>query len=199
MSAIPSIKFVRVATYNDFGESNYIGARPHATQLQPATTTWVNGANHLPWERITKPYIEMYKTGKPALQRSDLIIWEYRLHPKAAVATKDTVDRPPNADWLSDEVYVTAYLSRDAEVRVGMGRNQSTIQKFSGKTGMNHFVALFPASPDGPVVIGMYRNGTNVGGLQQSEVEITSQPLTYNFNPIVDQLFHDPDWEACLQ
>ncbi|EGF99146.1 family 71 glycoside hydrolase [Melampsora larici-populina 98AG31] len=40
VSAISSIKFVQVSTYNDFGESSYIGARPHSTQLQPATTTW---------------------------------------------------------------------------------------------------------------------------------------------------------------
>lgn len=66
-----------------------------------------------------------------------------------------------------------------------MGFNQSTVQSFSAKSGLNHFVAPYPArAPDGPVVIGMYRNGTNVGGLQQNEVEITSQPTTYNFNPV---------------
>lgn len=80
---------------------------------------------------------------------------------------------------------MTAYLSQAAEVRVSMGFNQSSIQTFSGKQGLNHFTAPYPkTSPDGPVVIGMYRNGTNVGGLQQSEVEITSQPVTYNFNPV---------------
>ncbi|KAG0141631.1 hypothetical protein CROQUDRAFT_51455 [Cronartium quercuum f. sp. fusiforme G11] len=190
--------FVQVSTWNDYGESHYIGPRPHSTQLEPATTSWVNAANHLPWARITKQYIQMYKTGKVTNEESDLIIWEYRQHPKAAVATKDAVGRPANADWLSDEVYVTAFLSQPAEVRVHMGRNQTTVHSFSGKAGLNNFVAPYPTvNPDGPVVIGMYRNNTNVGGLQQSEVQITSRPSTYNFNPIVDQFYHDPGWEAC--
>lgn len=41
------------------------------------------------------------------VEDSDLIIWEYRQHPKAALAKSDRVERPKNADWLSDEVSLT--------------------------------------------------------------------------------------------
>lgn len=69
----------------------------------------VNTANHLPWARITKAYTEIYKTGKVEQRSSDLIIWEYRQHPKDAIATNDTVPRPTNADWVSDEVSVWVF------------------------------------------------------------------------------------------
>lgn len=196
VAVLPSVKFVEVATWNDYGESHYIGPRPQSTQLQPLNTTWANMANHLGWARITKPYIELYKTGFIQQRPSDLIIWEYRQHPKSAIATKDVVARPINADWLTDEIYITSYLSEDAEIQVQIGQDQA-IQKFTAKEGLNHFKVPYPENPDGPVQVGMFRTGKNVGGLQKSEVEITSQPETYNFNPIVDQLFHDPAEEVC--
>lgn len=67
-----------------------------------------------------------------------------------------------------------------------MGFNGSGLHTFSGTEGLNHFVAPYPnLNPDGPVLVGINRNGTDLGGgLQESEVQITSRPETYNFNPV---------------
>ena len=88
----------------------------------------MNANNHLPWARITKPYIETYKTGKPAALGSDLIVWEYRTHPANATATADPMGLPERAELLKDEIYITAYLSAPAEVRVQVGSLEGKFQ-----------------------------------------------------------------------
>ncbi|KAL1734534.1 glycosyl hydrolase family 71-domain-containing protein [Schizophyllum commune] len=160
-------------------------------QLQPTNTTWVNANNHLPWARITKPYIETYKTGKPAALGSDLIVWEYRMHPANATATADPMGLPERAELLKDEIYITAYLSAPAEVRVQVGSLEG---KFQAEAGLNHFTQ--PFAP-GFVTVGMWRDGENVGGTLTGEREIIAEPALYDFNPVVEQFFHDPAWEAC--
>ncbi|KAL1720253.1 glycoside hydrolase family 71 protein [Schizophyllum commune] len=182
---------VQVISWNDFGESHYIGPRPSSVQLQPTNTTWVNANNHLPWARITKPYIETYKTGKPAALGSDLIVWEYRTHPANATATADLMGFPERAELLEDEIYVTAYLSAPAEVRVQVGSLEG---KFQAEAGLNHFTQPFEP---GFVTVGMWRDGENVGGTLTAEREIAAEPTLYDFNPVVEQFFHDPAWEAC--
>ncbi|KZV63482.1 glycoside hydrolase family 71 protein [Peniophora sp. CONT] len=182
---------VEVITWNDYGESHYIGPRPSSVQLQPTNTTWVNGNNHLPWARITKPFIQQYKTGAPDTLESDLIIWEYRTHPASATATKDVVDRPTDAETLKDEIYITAYLSNPAEVRVSVG---SLSGSFQAEAGLNTFVQPFEP---GSVTVGMWRDGENVGGTLTGERIIVGEPELYDYNPVVEQFFHDPVWEAC--
>ena len=43
----------------------------------------------------------------------------------------------------------------------------------------------------------MWRDGENVGGSLTGEREIVAKPTMYDFNPAVEQFFHDPGWEAC--
>ena len=43
----------------------------------------------------------------------------------------------------------------------------------------------------------MWRDGENVGGTLTGEREIVAEPTLYDFNPVVEQFFHDPVWEAC--
>ena len=95
-----------VVAWNDYGESHYISPRPSSVQLQPIGTTWVNGNNHSPWARITKPYVQTYKNGAPDALASDLVIWEYRTHPALANATADPLDRPTSAELLVDQVRI---------------------------------------------------------------------------------------------
>ncbi|KAF8908444.1 glycosyl hydrolase family 71-domain-containing protein [Mucidula mucida] len=151
-----SAPLVEVITWNDYGESHYISPRPSSVQVQPVGTTWVNGNNHSPWARITKPYVQIYKTGAADSLGSDLIIWEYRTHPALANATSDPLD--PEA-------------------------------------GLNHF--SHPFSSGGLITIGMWRNGTNVGGTLTGERAIVEEPELYDYNPVVEQFWHDPGWEAC--
>lgn len=195
-----SAPLVQVITWNDFGESHYIGHRPATTQNQPFETTWVrttfsaskvarspggqvNAHNHLPWLRITLPYIQVYKTGTTDSLASDTIIWEYRIHPANATATEDTLERPTGAEWLTDNVYITAYLATPAEIRITAG---TSVGSFNGSAGLNHFVQPFSA---GAVTVSMWRDGENVGGTVTNEVNITDTPKLYNYNPVRYDIF----------
>lgn len=203
---------IELKAWNDYGESHYIGPRPSSVQLQPTNTTWVNANNHLPWARITKPFIQQYKTGIPAALESDLIIWEYRTHPANATATQDVVGRPTGAETLlKDEIYITTYLSSPAEVRVTVGSLTGSFEVLHAATllscdtatdlavlqaeaGLNTFVQPFEP---GSVTVGMWRDGENVGGTLTGERVIVAEPELYDYNPVVEQFFHDPVREAC--
>jgi glucan endo-1,3-alpha-glucosidase len=87
-----------------------------------------SGNNHLPWARITKPYVQAYKNGAPVALGSDLIIWEYRTHPANATATVDAVGPPQGSNLVHDNIYITAYLSAPAEVRVTVGSRSGSFQ-----------------------------------------------------------------------
>ena len=59
---------------------------------------------------------------------------------------------------------------------------------------MNHFAQSFVP---GKVTVGLWRDGENVGGTLTGERDIVAEPELYDFNPVVEQFFHDPEWEAC--
>ncbi|KAF9028187.1 hypothetical protein BDZ89DRAFT_1066329 [Hymenopellis radicata] len=190
---ISAPSFKSSVPWNDYGESHYISPRPSSVQLEPIGTTWVNGNNHSPWARITKPYVQIYKNGAADSLASDLIIWEYRTHPALATATSDPLARPTSAELLSDEIFITTYLSDAAEIRITVGDDETGA--YQAEAGLNHF--SHPFGSGGLVTIGMWRNDTNIGGTLTGERAIIEEPELYDYNPVVEQFWHDPGWEAC--
>lgn len=107
-------------TWNDYGESHYIGPIEGA---QPNSQAWVNGFDHQGnwnnninindqlslelhftftsgWLDLNQYYIEAYKTGSyPSISRDRVFLWA-RLFP-AAASTADSVSRPEKADFVS--------------------------------------------------------------------------------------------------
>lgn len=109
-----SVNFTEALTWNDFGESHYMGP---IEGIQPMSQAWVNGFDHqgkrhlcislcsayrqIPgWLDLMQYYITAYKTGTyPAITRDRIFLWS-RLYPMNATSP-DPVPKPTNWQWVS--------------------------------------------------------------------------------------------------
>lgn len=173
--------FVEIITWNDYGESSYIGALDGATPYDATINSaqWVNGHDHTAWLELTKYYIQAYKQGSlPAVSQNQLFMW-YRTHSKYATATADPYGKPTNYDFADDNIYVTALLTAPATVAVSSGGQTQT---FQGVAGVNkfQFVGFQPGTP----TVTVSQNGAQKLA-QAGPQTIVSSPQIYNWNPVV--------------
>jgi len=109
---------VEIITWNDFGESHYIGDYNPAVGLGDAAA-YVDGFPHSAWRTIAQYYISWYKTGSaPAVTNDEIVFW-YREYPKAAVCPVG--DLPRNSQYPADEIIAMALLSSPATVTMDIG------------------------------------------------------------------------------
>ncbi|KAG6897066.1 hypothetical protein C0992_004307 [Termitomyces sp. T32_za158] len=91
------VDIVQILTWNDYGESHYIGPIKGA---QPNSQSWVNGMNHTGWLELTAYYAMAFKTGSfPGIEKDKIFMWS-RIHPTHATAP-DPVGRPTNFELVS--------------------------------------------------------------------------------------------------
>lgn len=89
---------IEIVTWNDYGESSYIGPIKGA---QPADTTWASGFDHTAFLDMTAYYVSYFKNGTaPEIQQDKLYIWA-RPHAKDITASSDSVGKPNNTDVVS--------------------------------------------------------------------------------------------------
>jgi glucan endo-1,3-alpha-glucosidase len=113
------IDLVEVISWNDYGESHYIGVRTFSflslrevdctdelldfqpiEGAQPNSEAWVNGFDHLAWLDMTKYYADAYRTGTwPTITQDKLYLWA-RPHPASASAPSDPLGLPTGAGWV---------------------------------------------------------------------------------------------------
>ena len=123
----------QIITWNDYGESHYIGAvhnsgMPGISPEDPkGARRYVDGMPHDRWRDLLPYYIEAYKTSsRPAILSDKLHYW-YRLSPADAGSCKGTVG---NAPWephanannvVQDRVFFTALLKAAAVITIQIG------------------------------------------------------------------------------
>ncbi|KAF2194284.1 glycoside hydrolase family 71 protein [Zopfia rhizophila CBS 207.26] len=130
-------RFIEIITWNDYGESHYIGnlASPHSDD---GNSKWVNDMPHNGWLDMAIPYIAAYKAGQksPAsFIKEDKLIYWYRPTLKSldCTATDTTVDGRPNGyETFEDSVFVVALLKEDGKVTATSGSNTKS---FDAKAG----------------------------------------------------------------
>ena len=89
---------VEIVTWNDYGESHYIGDIKGA---QPNSQAWVDGFDHTAWLDMTSYYATAYKTGSyPKIETDKIYMWA-RPHAVDADAP-DPVGKPDNFQLVSD-------------------------------------------------------------------------------------------------
>ena len=93
-----SFDIVQLLTWNDYGESHYLGPIKGA---QPKSNAWVDGFDHTAWLDMTRYYARAFKEGVfPDVEEDRLFLWA-RPHPKDAEARNDSVPRPDNWELVS--------------------------------------------------------------------------------------------------
>ncbi|CAG7931288.1 unnamed protein product [Penicillium olsonii] len=142
-------RFVEIVTWNDYGESHYIGplSSPHTDD---GASKWVMDMPHNGWLDMAKPFIAAYKAGSETpidfLEEEKLVYW-YRPTPKEADCDEtDTTmhgdadnssgnffrGRPDGADSMADEVFIVTMLKEPATVEVQSGDHVETFEADAG-------------------------------------------------------------------
>ena len=130
---------VEALTWNDYGESTYLGPIKGA---QPKSEAWVDGFDHQPLLEINKYYAEAYKTGTYPEIAEDKIFLSARPHHNQAVATGDDIGRPTGGQggpgegylWAKNAFFAFVLAKEDGEVEMLSGENKET---FPVKKGAN--------------------------------------------------------------
>ncbi|KAJ6621002.1 putative alpha-1,3-glucanase/mutanase [Mycena sp. CBHHK59/15] len=188
--------FVEIVTWNDYGESHYIGPL-HSPHTDDGSSKWVNDMPHAGWLDMAKPFIAAYKAGSTSVNQfitSDQIIYWYRIAPKAlnCDATDTTMQpannasgnyfegRPNGYDSMTDDVFVVTLLTAPGTVIVNSG---GTAYSYSAPVGASAFAVPFNV---GSQSFALNRNGATVMSATSLKLIQNVCPCgLYNFNAYV--------------
>ncbi|KAJ7148706.1 glycoside hydrolase family 71 protein [Mycena crocata] len=172
------VAVAQVITWNDFGESHYVGPLLQDS-TQPRSEAWVNGFDHIGWLDLFAHYIQAYKTGAyPAVSRDRIFLWA-RLYPAEANAP-DSIGPPFNHQWTKDYLWAIVMLTDPAEVVLQCG---DTREKWTVPSGLSKL--KLPLKTTCAVTAFVRRGDKSVIEFSPRGFEFRTDPPTYNFNAFV--------------
>jgi glucan endo-1,3-alpha-glucosidase len=168
------VKSLEILTWNDYGESSYIG--PIHGALPAGSDAWTNGFDHESINVLTKYYSTAFKTGTyPAITEDTIVMWQ-RPHPHDAIASNDPAGQPTGWNWTDDNLYAVVLTTGPAQVTLTSGGNTQT---FSVSGGLSK---LKISAGFGGISGSVVRNGDTVASYASSGFTYTATPEKYNFN-----------------
>ncbi|KAK0187984.1 glycoside hydrolase family 71 protein, partial [Armillaria mellea] len=172
-----TISIVEINTWNDYGESHYIGPIKGA---QPNSEAWTDGMNHTAWLGLTAYYASAFKTGTyPTIEKDQIYMWS-RPHPANAEAP-DSVAQPTNYQLFQD--YVWAVVLTTAPSSVTLSTSDSSSQTFDVPAGLSKLsVSISPGDTMKGTIV---RDGQTVVELNPDSFTFQGSPQTYNYNAFV--------------
>ncbi|KAG5734597.1 Glucan endo-1,3-alpha-glucosidase agn1, partial [Termitomyces sp. T112] len=174
MAMRDQLTFVEVISWNDFGESHYMGP---IHGLQPSGTTWVNNFPHTAWQELSAYYIHAFKTGSYPTITEDIVYYWARPHPASARASKDSLEKPQGWDWVSDTLWAAVFLTAPGTVTLTSGSSSQTFKNVPA--GVSRL--SIPLTP-GMISVKVERGGKTVASERARGYNYVSTPETYNFN-----------------
>lgn len=172
-----SIDIVEIVTWNDYGESHYIGP---IEGDQPNSQDWVNGFDHTAWLDMTSYYATAFKTGSfPDITEDKLYLWA-RPHPRDATASNDPVGKPQSFQLMEDVVFAVVMATSPSMVTLSTGPSSS--QTFNVSSGVTKL--SIPISAGGTMYGKIQRDGNTIVELDP-QFTFDGNPTTYNYNAMV--------------
>ena len=122
---------VEIISWNDWGESHYIGTLPPSDASVPDGAEWyVDFMPHNAWLNDLPFYIAAYKGEAAPINQNHITMW-YKLNPGQSCSAAGTVCnapwQTPTSPWLcsTDRIFFTAFVpsSNTATVTVKIGDN----------------------------------------------------------------------------
>lgn len=191
-------EYVQIITWNDYGESQYIGPVRETGlglfDVGKAPMNYVRNMPHDGWRVMLPWVIEAYKTGKrPAVKEDEekLVVW-YRKNPGTSGSDGGTTGNNKNhgqvlmkpGQLLHDRVYFSALLAKDAEVSVTIGGKDgksSWSDRPDTKIGMFHGSVPFDGRL-GEVIVSVKRDGKVVKELKGVPITASCEGGLVNWN-----------------
>jgi hypothetical protein len=192
-------QFIEIVTWNDYGESHYIGPLS-STHYDDGNSKWTNDMPHDGWLDMAVPFIAAYKAGKTSvtdqITEDKLIYWH---RPNAKSLDCDATDttmvtanngsgnyfqgRPDGFDIMNDSVFVVSLLTAPGTVTVTSGDNRKT---FEASAGANIFEVDMGV---GQQKFALTRDSKDVfSGTSLREISDACICGIYNFNAYVGTL-----------
>jgi len=181
IAARNQVDIVQIVSWNDYGESHYVGPIKGA---QPNSQAWTTGFDHTAFLNITKYYSSAFKTGSyPPIQTDQLYMWS-RTHPAGARASNDPVGPPSNANLFQDVVWVMVMATQPSTVILSTNPNVTQNQKtFQVPAGVSQL--SIPISPGGVMYGVIIRGSQIILELHPKDFFFNGSPVQYNFNVFI--------------
>lgn len=174
-----SINFVQVISWNDYGESHYIGP---IKGTQPDSQAWVDGYPHEAWLRLNSFFARAFKDGTyPEITRDVICVWA-RPHPKDAIANEE-VPRPDNWELTDDLMWIILFTIAPATIRIHTSDSKTDVRQVDVGKGMVKLSS--PLKVGGGIKVIMLRNGVVVAECTPVGYRFEARPGVYNFNVFV--------------
>lgn len=174
--------FIEIVTWNDFGESSYIGPANSVPSSAASTTPdYYGNLTHTAFYDMTKIFIKAYKAGQTYVSvapEDEDVFYMYRMQPKEVNGASDDQSwqgLPKNVTEVSNNVYIFSFLTSPAVIYLKSGTTTYPLAAPAGvskgtipfQMGTQHLTA------DRPL---------HYGDLQKSGPSIASQLDRYNGN-----------------
>lgn len=171
------VDIVQVISWNDYGESHYIGPIKGA---QPNSQAWVDGYPHEAWLALNAYFTASFKKGAyPPVRKDQIFLWA-RPHPKDANAS-ERVPRPDNWQLTDDKIWAVVFTTGPAKVELyAANGNKVTFDVPAGMTKLSR-----DSMPDGGMRGTIVRNGAIVADCTPVGYRYETRPGVYNFNAAV--------------
>lgn len=174
--------FIEIISWNDYGESHYIGALDEGS-YPPQIGVFADGMDHSAWQALLPWYIRAYKAGtrNVPVTAEGAVFW-YRVTPKGVCGDGGTPcgsgSGIPAGECVEDAVFVVTMSSVDTSVRVSIGGRTQDFQVSKGV----RLVKMAFAGSTGAVKVSI-RGKTGTG--PRDIVNVCPQVGWVNFNPVV--------------
>ncbi len=179
---------VEIITWNDYGESHYIGPlRSDDFGLFTYGQAPYNYAANMPhdaWRTFLPYVIDTYKNGQASIPSEQVVTW-FRINPNTACSTGGTTGNTASQGQTEvspttvslDKVFFSALLDGPANVAVTIG--SSTVAGTwrntpVGGRGIYHGSVPFNGAT-GPVIVTIWRT---INGVQTTIAQVSGPPIT---------------------
>ncbi|PKY06393.1 glycoside hydrolase [Aspergillus campestris IBT 28561] len=176
--------FVQINTWNDFGESHYIGPLNDARSVVfgpekgDAPFDYARNMEHDGWRTLLPYLVSQYKSPENkttlAIAEETVVSW-YRLHPGKACRAGGTRGNAPDhrqkeypaSEILEDRIFYSALLNANANVSVKVGDDPSTARwEYVPENGKGIYHGSVPFQSTGRVEVAVTRQGKKVAIMQ---------------------------------
>ncbi|KAH2378148.1 hypothetical protein KXV98_005294 [Aspergillus fumigatus] len=191
--------FVQIISWNDYGESHYIGPlynidKYEAFSVGEAPVNYAHGMPHDGWRLFLPYYIDIYKNGKASITKEGVVGW-YRPNPSsecndggtAAITASQLQYEFRPAEVVQDKIFYSALLTSMATVTVTVGGVSipATWQDIpDGGVGVYHGSVGY-GTFYGDVKISISRAGSTIAKFSSAAITTSCTDGYANWNAVV--------------
>lgn len=172
-------EFIEIVTWNDWGESSYIGPANPAPEDPNGGCYW-SYYSHEAFLKMTKIFAKAFHAGKTSVRvdkaEEDVFMF-YRTQPALTNGVNKTLPFPSYASYMHDDVFVVSFLNSSTSISLTSGDNKPVT--YTASAGVSKKAIPFALRPQTLCA-------ENAGGLRVRKTgpEISGQWADYNGNVV---------------